>query len=39
MGIGQSKKKLMANKDVKDVTTETAKEKHGAIAEYKKIFA
>lgn len=29
----------MANKDVKDVNTETAKEKHGAIAEYKKIFA
>ena len=27
----------MANKDVKDVNTETAKEKHGAIAEYKKI--
>ena len=26
----------MANKDVKDVNTETAKEKHGAIAEYKK---
>lgn len=29
----------MANKDVKDVNTETAKEKHGAIAEYKKEFA
>ena len=29
----------MANKDVKDVNTETAREKHGAIAEYKKVFA
>ena len=29
----------MANKDVKDVNTETAKEKHDeAVAEYKKIF-
>ena len=37
--MGQSKIKLVANKDVKDVNTETAKEKHGAIAEYKKIFA
>lgn len=36
MGLGQWKKNLMANKDV---NTETAKEKHGAIAEYKKIFA
>ena len=39
MGLGQWKKNLMANKDVKDVNTETAKEKHGAIAEYKKVFA
>ena len=29
----------MANRDVKDVYTETAKEKHRAVAEYKKIFA
>lgn len=39
MGLGQWKKNLMANKDVKDVNIETAKEKHDeAIAEYKKIF-
>ena len=29
----------MANNDVKHVNAETAKEKHGAIAEYKKVFA
>lgn len=29
----------MANKDVKDVNTETAKEENRAVTEYKKIFA
>ena len=39
MSIGQWKKNLMANKDVKDVNTETAKEENRAVTEYKKIFA
>ena len=38
-GYRSMEKNLLANKDVKDVNTETAKEKHGAVAEYKKIFA
>lgn len=38
-GYRSMEKNLLANKDLKDVNTETAKEKHGAVAEYKKIFA